>query len=152
MVDYYALPDNWPGRATARLLPSNQRGHHVHEAIRADMEATTPYWLRFEPFVVLHEFEALLFSDCDGFAQGIGRPSAAAPLAAIRAQFEDPEEINDSPHTAPSKRVLQVIPDYQKVIAGTVAALEIGLEKIREECPVFRSWLTRLEQRVAPAA
>lgn len=150
MVDYYALPGSWPGRTAASLLPPSQRGSHIHDAIRADMEATTPYWLRFEPFVVVHEFEALLFSDCQRFADGIGHAAVAAPLAAIRAQFSDPEEINDDPNTAPSKRVMTLIPDYQKVISGTVAALEIGLERIREECPNFRAWLTRLEQRAAP--
>jgi hypothetical protein len=30
---------------------------------------------RFVPFVVLHEFEGLLFSDCAAFARGIGVPS-----------------------------------------------------------------------------
>ncbi len=29
---------------------------------------------RFIPYIVMHEFEALLFSDCDGFARGVRVP------------------------------------------------------------------------------
>ena len=100
---------------------------------------------RFIPFVVMHEFEALLFSDCAAFARGVGRPTLARSFQAIRDQFDNPEAINDSPITAPSKRVEQLIPGYQKPLFGNVAALEIGLNKIRDACPHFGSWLQKLE-------
>ena len=102
--------------------------------------------VRFIPFVIMHEFEALLFSDCAAFSRGIGRPDLQQQLQAIRDIFATPEEINDSPITAPSKRVLQIIPNYQKPFLGPLAALEIGLERMRQECPHFDAWLTRLEQ------
>jgi hypothetical protein len=60
---------------------------------------------RFVPFVVMHEFEALLFSDCAAFGRGIYRPDLASGFQEIRDQFPTPEEIDDSPVTAPSKRV-----------------------------------------------
>jgi hypothetical protein len=100
---------------------------------------------RFVPFVMMHEFEGLLFSDCRRFASGIGRPDLETAFQAIRDQFATPEEINDSPVTAPSRRVLQLIPGYEKPLLGPLAALEIGLERIRRECPHFRDWLARLE-------
>ena len=59
----------------------------------------------------------------------------------IRDGFDHPEEIDDSPETAPSKRVSEVFPEYQKPLMGTLAVLEIGLEPIRDACPHFRSWL-----------
>ncbi|MEO7717517.1 MAG: DUF4276 family protein, partial [Capsulimonas sp.] len=37
-------------------------------------------------------------------------------------------------------------PGYVKPLYGTLAALEIGLDTIREQCPHFRSWLERLEE------
>jgi hypothetical protein len=83
---------------------------------------------RFIPFVVMHEFEALLFSDCAAFARGVGRPGIEAPLQAIRDNFSTPEEIDDSPETAPSKRIGILIPGYQKPVLGVQAASEIGLE------------------------
>ena len=55
---------------------------------------------RFIPFVMMHEFEALLFSDCESFSRAIGRPELSAKLQSIRNQFPSPEEIDDSPITA----------------------------------------------------
>ena len=100
---------------------------------------------RFVPFVVMHEFEGLLFSDCDKFSRGIGRPGLASDFQAIRNQFSTPEEINDSPHKAPSKRVEGLVQGYEKPLLGALAVLEIGLNAIRAECPHFRNWLSRLE-------
>lgn len=102
---------------------------------------------RFVPFVVMHEFEGLLFSDCAGFSRSIGMPELAGELSKIRGQFLNPEEINDSPDTAPSKRVQRIIPRYQKPLFGVLAALEIGLDAMRRECPHFNDWLTELEAR-----
>jgi len=61
---------------------------------------------------MMHEFEGLLFSDCDRFGAGIGRIDLVPAFHAIRSAFGGPEEINDSPTTAPSKRVKDIIPDY----------------------------------------
>ena len=101
---------------------------------------------RFVPFVLMHEFEALLFSDCVRFADAIGRPGVADELQGVREQFGTPEEIDDSPQTAPSKRIRRLVAGYDKPFMGNLAVLEIGLEKIRSECRHFDGWLTRLEQ------
>lgn len=148
MVDYYALPDNWPGRKLAEGLPFEQRGTHVANLISEDFRENCMHSSQFEPFVLMHEFEALLFSDCQKFADAIGHPQHAESFQEIRDQFSCPEEINDSPETAPSKRVLGILPGYQKPLFGNVAALEIGLQRIRDECPHFARWLSRLEQRL----
>ncbi len=100
---------------------------------------------RFIPFVVMHEFEGLLFSDCAAFSRGIGRPDLAAGLQEIRDQFATPEEIDDSLVTAPSKRVEALVPGYEKPLLGVLAILKIGLARIRAECPHFDEWVTRLE-------
>ena len=97
-------------------------------------------------YVQRHEFEALLFSDVSAFARVLGIPrNAASALAGVRAQFASPEDINDSPDTAPSKRILGAFPDYNKVTDGSVVATEVGLEAMRRECPRFAAWLTRIE-------
>ncbi len=94
---------------------------------------------------MMHEFEGLLFSDCERFASAIGKTELIPKLKAIRDAFETPEEINDSPITAPSKQIEALIPGYQKPLSGVLAALEIGLDTIRRECPHFRNWVERLE-------
>ena len=101
---------------------------------------------RFVPYVMVHEFEALLFSDCAAFARGIGRPQLGEDFQRIRDAFASPEEIDDSPMTAPSKRIEALVPGYQKPLLGTLAALEIGLGTMRNECPHFGSWLDHVEQ------
>lgn len=153
MVDYYALPRSggkeWPGRADAGLLPFAQKSPSVNAALHADIcrdmgGRFNPQ--RFIPFVMMHEFEGMLFSDCERFASGIGQPPLTTKFQAIRNQFNSPEEINDSPLTAPSKRVQDLVPGYEKPLLGTLAILEIGLEPIRRECPHFALWLAQLEQ------
>ena len=100
---------------------------------------------RFIPYVMMHEFEAMLFSDCEKFGDGIGRPELAPSFQEIRDQFASPEEIDDSPDTAPSHRVVDLVPRYQKPLMGKLAVLEIGLDAIRTECPNFGAWIERLE-------
>ncbi len=92
----------------------------------------------FIPFVVMHEFEGLLFSDCAALGSAIGRAELAARFEKIRAGFATPEDINDSPRTAPSKQVLRIFPAYQKVRHGEDAARAMGINRIREQCPVFQ--------------
>jgi hypothetical protein len=100
---------------------------------------------RFVPFVAMHEFEGLLFSDCHAFADAIGMLQFEQKLKAVRDAFQTPEEINDSPQTAPSKRIAAIVPGYQKPLYGVLAAIAIGLETIRASCPHFARWLTQLE-------
>lgn len=151
-VDYYALPATggraWPGREQANGLPHEKKAASIEIAIHADIVRAMGSDFdpqRFVPFVVMHEFEALLFSNCQAFAHGIGRAELASLFQAIRDEFETPEHINDSPITAPSKRVLALLPSYNKPWQGNLAVLEIGLEPIRQACPHFNDWLTRLE-------
>jgi hypothetical protein len=157
MVDYYALPQTgekaWPGREEAGKLPFHKKAATIQTALLAEVTAEMDRNFdprRFLPYVMMHEFEALLFSDCERFAQGIGRPELAPRFQQIRDAFETPEEINDSPISAPSKRVQGLVPGYQKPLMGTLAVLEIGLDAIRGECPHFRSWLELLERSAQP--
>jgi hypothetical protein len=156
MVDYYALPQDgpraWPGRQEAGALPFPQKSATVQAAVHADVCAAMGDQFdssRFVAYVMMHEFEGLLFSDCDRFASGIGHPELASKFSEIRSSFDSPEEINDSPQTAPSKRVVGLLPDYEKPVLGTMAVLEIGLAAIRSECPLFEEWLGRLEKCAA---
>jgi Domain of unknown function (DUF4276) len=152
MVDYYALPESgskeWPGRAQANKKQFSQKARTVQAALLNDVVADMGSGFdpkRFVPFVVMHEFEGLLFSDCDAFARAIGRQSLSVDFQRIRDEFDTPEEINDLPTTTPSNRVKLLVPKYDKPLYGNVAALEVGLGKIREECPQFKQWLTKLE-------
>ena len=107
-----------------------------------------PNWDRRKivSYVQLHEFEGLLFSQVSAFTSVPGaNETALSQMERIRSQFPSPEDINDNPNTAPSKRILQVLPDYDKRIDGLQIAQAIGLPTIRQECPRFNQWVTRLE-------
>ncbi len=72
-------------------------------------------------------------------------PSKASTLQSIRDEFGNPEQINDSLETAPSKRVAGVLHGYQKLLMGVRVAKEIGIETIREACPQFGNWIDCLK-------
>lgn len=151
-VDFYALPASgqgaWPGRNAANAVAFGTKSSLVEQGMVNDVDAelgTAFVDGRFFPYVVMHEFEGLLFSNPTALCTGIGRPDLIAHFEGIRSEFHSPEEINDSPITAPSKRIVAVVPGYQKPLFGTLAALEIGLDGIRAECPFFNAWIARLE-------
>jgi hypothetical protein len=156
MVDYYALPQEgageWPGRAKSTSLGTiAEKARCVEDAVRSDLAAGMSDRFdsrRFVPFVVMHEFEGLLFSDCTAFSRGIGRADLEISFREIREKFGTPEEIDDSPESTPSKRIEALVPGYEKPILGVLAVLEIGLSVIRTECPHFDGWLKHLESLV----
>lgn len=149
MVDFYGMPAEgrraWPGRKEAGEMPQDRKGQHVAQQMLADLRAELPRVERFLPFVTMHEFEALLFSDSEAFARALEKPKLAEPMLSIRGQFKSPEHINDGSKTAPSKRILALHPRYAKVAEGTAAAEEVTLPRIIEQCGHFANWLRRLE-------
>lgn len=156
MVDYYGMPQGppraWPGRTEAEMRPLAERASLVQNAVAEDVRHHMGAGFdvsRFVPYVSMHEFEALLFSDCQRFADSIGHPDLAPEMEAILAQFGDPEAIDDSQATAPSKRILQLLPGYRKVAMGVTAVRHIGLPAVRQQCANFGDWLRRLEAAAA---
>ena len=149
LVDYYGLNPSWPGRVEARSARATADKAGIVEtavaaAIATEIENLDPE--RFIPFVTMHEFEALLFSDPALLAASIGLTDQAPAFQAIRDQFPSPEDINDDYHTCPSRRILALAPRYQKRVDGLRVAANLGLETFRGECPHFNDWLTLLEQ------
>ena len=121
MVDYYGLPETWPGRKEAGHQKSlRKRAASVEQAVLDDISESLGGSFdprRFVPYVVMHEFEGLLFSDPDRFAQGMGMPDLSSELQAIRDEFDNPEEINDSPETHPSRRVRDLYKGYRRTFS-----------------------------------
>ena len=153
MVDYYQLPQvgaaRWPGRAQASQLPHGDKARTIETELSTsvgDRMGADFAESRFVPFVMMHEFEALLFSDCEAFTRGISHPQLLADFQRIRERFASPEEIDDSPTGAPAKRIEALVPRYQKPHMGVLAAKAIGLRTMRAECPHFEEWVACLER------
>jgi len=140
MLDFYALPASFPGRAMPVGSTSEEKVRYVESAWHTDIDDA-----RFRPYLSLHEFEALLFSDTNAIAQGFAKPQVATELASIRASFPTPEEINDDPKTAPSARLTALFPRYSKPFFGTMIARRIGLERMMTECAHFSTWVRLLQ-------
>lgn len=145
MIDLYAIPADFPGLADAEKLrhAPDQRVTAIEQAFAGDIGDR-----RFIPYVQLHEYEAYLFSRPSefGFFYDHHEKQIAA-LQEIADAHDTPELIDDGPQTAPSKRIIAELPDYEdaKVVVGSQVAELIGLTTIREKCPHFAAWLTRLE-------
>ncbi len=142
IVDYYGLPVDFPGMSgrSATATPA-ERAAHVEAAINEALGSPG----NFLPFLALHEFEAWLFAAPEMLSRAMAQPGLEAALAAIRSQHA-PEEINETPERAPSRRLLDLYPGYRKTLHGPAAAKRIGIERIRNECPHFNAWISALEE------
>lgn len=160
MFDFYALPDDWPGRTEAANLPWEQRGDHVEQAIADDVAAAYGESFdrrQFIPYVQVHEFEALLFSNITELARSCeavsDHPSETLRqrLQAVLDEAANPEAIDDGYDTCPSRRIMHAVRGYRKATLGPIIAGRIGIETLRGPCLHFASWLGRLE-KVAPTS
>jgi len=141
MIDLYGYPRNAPRYDEAKKLAAYEKVALLEQGMAESFDSA-----RFIPYIQLHEFETLLFSDvCKWNVFFLEGRDALTDLAESVAQFENVEMINDDEKTAPSKRIKSHLPDYDKVLAGNVLAIEIGLPVMREKCRHFNEWLARLE-------
>lgn len=134
MFDYYAMPDNTPGIDNTES-DINVRINQIEQAIDADIGQQN---CKFH--FMLHEFEGILFSNPDSFAL-IADQNIVNDIQEIRDKYPTPEHINNSPETAPSKRIEALIPNYAKIKNGTLLSKNMGLDVILSECPHFKEWI-----------
>lgn len=147
MFDLYGLEADFPGTVPPTDLVAAQKAVHIENAVLDNIVSIAPDLradVRLIPYLQVHEYEGLLFSDTTAFANALGQANLARQLTQIRNHFETPEDINDDPNTAPSKRVAGIYRQYNKVIEGTIAAQRIGVDRMLAECPHFRTWIDRL--------
>ena len=102
---------------------------------------------QFIPYIQLHEFEAFLLVDPDRLITMY--PNGQSGINRLKKDLENrnPEEINETPQTAPSKRIVQYLPAYedQKAQVGPLVAEDIGLDALRTNCHHFNDWIIKLE-------
>lgn len=148
LIDYYGIKDSYqyPGwEASKAIDDKQQRMHFLFEQMKNGFPENVRY--RFIPYIQLHEYESLLFSDISVFEKTYGKKCVDEGLLqnALK-QFHQPEMINNGPSTAPSKRIEHAVPSYEKVLDGSYLAMEIGLKTMREKCKLFDAWIGTLEK------
>lgn len=139
-VDFFRCPEVPNKDRWNRIGNHKEQVEEMERCIKEDIADT-----RFIPYIQLHEFEALLFSSNKGF-QAFFSPEQQESIQTIIHTYDNPEEINTTPEGAPSKRLLAIKEDYDKVLEGNLIALEIGLSEILGKCPRFKAWMDRLVQ------
>ena len=137
MFDYYAMPDDTPS-IDHQDIDIYKRIDFIENAVNKDIGCKN---LLFN--LVLHEFEALLFSEPQAF-EHIANDKVVRQLQAIRNSVDTPEHINNSAETAPSKRIQNVVNGYSKVRQGIIVAKYIGIDKMMSECKHFSAWIDKI--------
>ena len=100
---------------------------------------------RLIPYIQQYEFEALIFAAPAIVAEELGMQEQQTQISAIIQKAGEPERINDSISTCPSKRLKRLFPHYDKKFHGPNLCQRIGLSNIRQACPRFNHWLNQLE-------
>jgi hypothetical protein len=141
MFDLYALPIDFPGYYDAsRTKNPYDRVLILETALAEDINDP-----RFIPYIQLHEFEALVLADVQHLDWEYLEHDKQIQRLVQALGDKNPELVDDGPETAPSKRILKEIPEYNKVTAGVSVAAHIGLKRLREKCEHFNAWICRLE-------
>lgn len=146
MLDYYGIKD-WPG-----LKESKQKTTHSQKAEFINSEtkkAVQEHFseqnreCRFIPYVSMHEIEALYFSDPASIAQVM--KVEKKEIESIIRKCGEPEAINDSSETAPSKRLENLSGSFVKTTTGIAIAKAINIPQMRKKCPLFDKWISKIE-------
>ncbi|MCZ0943584.1 MAG: DUF4276 family protein [Gammaproteobacteria bacterium] len=154
LVDYYGIGADWPGLKAVK--PQASPGEIAAAVCKATQQAIEAYVnndslsARFVPHISVYEFEALLFSESAILAGAIQVDPQR--VEAIIEECGEPEAINNSGKTAPSKRIEELHSKFKKTSDGIAIARAIGIERMRAKCPVFNCWLDRLESLVEGCA
>lgn len=146
LVDYYGIDSRWPGYRDSRKIPSAAgKARRMNEATATALRDRLGQNLarRFIPHLSMFEFEALLFSEPDVLARHTGVPILR--IRKILDECREPENIDDSPQGAPSKRLAALAGRFRKTKTGIAIAREIGVERMGAACPLFAGWIRRLE-------
>lgn len=146
-VDYYRIRDSYhfPGWMESKSINNiYDRMHFLFEQMSLDIDENLRS--RFIPYIQLHEFEGLLFSNIAVFQNNFTKQELDfQQLEDAINSVKTPEEINNGPATAPSERLKKAIKGYDKVVYGACLASDIGLNTMRGKCILFNEWVMKLE-------
>ena len=139
LLDFFALPEDTPG--FAKSAPTlYEHIDLIERSINQDIGKPNCH-----ANLLVHEFEGLLFSAPEEFAL-IAEQDAVDALCAVREEYPNPEKINSSFDTAPSKHILAVIPEYKKVADGSDLSQVIGIDRMMASCPHFAAWIQKIRE------
>ncbi|MBC6401896.1 MAG: DUF4276 family protein [Ekhidna sp.] len=139
LIDFFRLPVDFPGYTDDSLQINN-----IEDAIHADFGRNPD----FIPYIQRHELEALMFSYRSGFDLVIDDNNKLRQIDTILKKYSNPEDINNHPEKAPSKR-LQRIFNYDKTGDGALIFDTIKINSMLEKCPRFAEWIQKIVNKLS---
>jgi len=143
LFDLFRLPLGFPGlEEWGGVQDGVERCRRLEQSLLRDIDDH-----RLIPYLQVHEFEALVLASLPALRDWLDSEEDLEGLDRLIREVggSRPEEVNDGPTTAPSKRILASIPGYQKTLHGPYAIGDTGLDAVRQQCPRFDSWISMLE-------
>lgn len=146
-IDFFRLKNDFPKFEDAQAIQNKiQRVQFLEQALAVAIDNP-----RFIPYIQLHEFEGLLFASKDGFEFLPDlKPANLKSLLSAVNEKENPEELNDGELTAPSKRLEQLIPGFDKnkpFYGGFIAEVNT-IGAVLDRCLRFKTWVETLIEKV----
>jgi hypothetical protein len=151
MFDLYALPHSFPGFEEAQNIKDHmERTLFLEAKMKESLERDQKrVFNNYIPYIQLHEFEALVFSSTDGFKALFENDEMNYKgICEVIDTFSNPEDINESPETSPSKRMQKLIKGYNKVAHGISLIKCTGIEVVLDRCPHFREWIEKIKASI----
>lgn len=144
MFDYYQLPVDFPG-----FPPSGNdamsRVIYLEHKLAENLDFSA-----FLPYIQLHGFEALVFAGLEYLK--IDHPNQDKVIKKLEQELQQcgrkPENVNNRPETAPSKRLIAALGKYNKTKTGPMVTAMVGINGLKAQCPHFRGWIEKLEKMV----
>ncbi len=139
LIDFYGLPESFPN-----FTKDSKKISNIENGIK-DHFKNDPNLI---PYIQRHELEALMFANRDGLNSVIDDKKKMEEVDKIITTYPNPEDINNSPETAPSKR-LNGIFGYNKVDHSDSIFQEIGMDNILAKCPRFSKWIDEIIKKLS---
>ena len=117
MLDFHALHHSFPG---VSMSYQHSKPLETVRKLEAAMKAEIDDY-RFVPYIQCHEFEALVLAGIKKYWRDVfDKPDQRKGVESVIRDIGStpPEEVDGGDETAPSKRLLSHIPDYDEIIHG----------------------------------
>ncbi len=131
LIDFFKLPTDFPGYSE-----DSKRIDDIEEAIVNDFNELP----NLIPYIQRHEVESLMYSSMDGFEFVMDEQDQLSKAQEIIDMYPNPEDINNSPATAPSKRLMNIY-NYDKTGDGEMIFEMVGIDAMLDKCPRFAQWI-----------
>ena len=144
MIDFYKLPSDFPRKTQATSNPCD-KVRSLEKVLAEEIQDA-----RFIPYIMLHEFEALLLTktglEIIRKKARVGKNDRSwKELQRDLARVRKPEMLNDGANSHPSARIKAIWPRFKKTTDGVGILEQVPWEELCAACPHFGDWIRKLK-------